>query len=90
MEGSKMAMILIAYITVLAVFTNGATALREDQGAVAPSPMESAGAALGVPAAVAALASMAACLLLFQATGIVDGDRNFYSSFQVIIMLIKS
>ncbi|XVF25493.1 hypothetical protein REPUB_Repub13aG0217200 [Reevesia pubescens] len=58
MEGSKMAMILIAYIMVLAVFATGATALREDQGAVAPSPMESAGVALGVSAALAAVASM--------------------------------
>ncbi|MBA0569691.1 hypothetical protein Golob_003406 [Gossypium lobatum] len=82
MEGSKMAMILIAYVTVLAVFTNGATALREDQGAVAPSPMESAGAALGVPAAVAALASMAACVsfgvclpcIILQKQGIQGAD----------------
>ncbi|KAE8720259.1 Transcription factor MYB46 [Hibiscus syriacus] len=36
--------------------------LREDQGAIAPSPMESAGVAMGVPpaAALAALASMVA------------------------------
>ncbi|KAK8608081.1 hypothetical protein V6N13_023515 [Hibiscus sabdariffa] len=60
MEGSKVA---IACIMVVAVLGSGATAaaLREDQGAVAPSPMESAGAALCVPAALAALASMAAC-----------------------------
>ncbi|XP_039036193.1 uncharacterized protein LOC120172941 [Hibiscus syriacus] len=37
------------------------TALREDQGAVASSPMESVGMALGVPVALVALASMAAC-----------------------------
>ena len=55
-----MAMILIAYITVLAVFATGATALREDQGAIAPSPMESAGVALGVPAGLAAVACMVA------------------------------
>lgn len=55
-----MAMVLVAYITVLAVFATRATAVREDQGAVAPSPMESAGVALGVPAALAAVASMAA------------------------------
>ncbi|KAE8722958.1 Detected protein of unknown function [Hibiscus syriacus] len=61
MEGSKMA---IACIMVVAVLASGATALREDQGEIAPSPMESAGVALGVPAAaaaLAALASMAAC-----------------------------
>ena len=58
-----MAMILIAYITVLAVFATGATALREDQGAIAPSPMESAGVALGVPAALAAVACMVAWFL---------------------------
>ncbi|OMO49932.1 hypothetical protein COLO4_38288 [Corchorus olitorius] len=58
MKGSKVAMILIAYITILA-FATGATAVTEDLGAIAPSPMESAGAALGVPAALAA----AACVL---------------------------
>ncbi|XVF87186.1 hypothetical protein PTKIN_Ptkin18bG0098800 [Pterospermum kingtungense] len=63
MEGSKMAMILVAYITVLAVFATGASAVREDQGAVAPSPMESGAVALGVPAAMAAVASMAAWFL---------------------------
>ncbi|GMI91645.1 hypothetical protein HRI_002833800 [Hibiscus trionum] len=62
MEGRKMSMILIACITVLVVFGSGvAAALREDQGAIAPSPMESGAAAVGVPAAlVAALASMVA------------------------------
>ncbi|XWS19825.1 hypothetical protein CRYUN_Cryun31cG0049900 [Craigia yunnanensis] len=60
MKGSKMAMILIAYITVLAVFVTGDTAVREDQGAFAPSPMESAGVALGVPAALATVAFMVA------------------------------
>ncbi|MBA0866222.1 hypothetical protein Goshw_019026 [Gossypium schwendimanii] len=57
-QGSKMSMILIAYITLVASVAMG---LREDQGAVAPSPMESGGVALGVPAALAAaLASMLA------------------------------
>lgn len=61
MEGSKkMAMVLIAYITVVAVFATEATALREDQVAVAPSPMESAGIALGLPAGLAAVACMVA------------------------------
>ncbi|OMO66609.1 hypothetical protein CCACVL1_21063 [Corchorus capsularis] len=60
MEGSKVAMLLIAYLTILAVFATGATAVREDLGAIAPSPMESAGAALGVPAALAAAACMLA------------------------------
>lgn len=49
-----MSMLLIAYITLVAVVASGATGLREDQGAVAPSPMESGGVALGVPAALAA------------------------------------
>lgn len=60
MAGSKEAMILIAYITVLAVVATGATAVNEDLGATAPSPMQSAGVALGVPAALAAVACMVA------------------------------
>ncbi|MFQ6631503.1 hypothetical protein Gotur_009894 [Gossypium turneri] len=62
MEGSKMAMVLVAYITVLVVFATGvaATSVREDQGAVAPSPMESAGVALGAPAVFVAVVSMLA------------------------------
>lgn len=62
MEGSKMATILVAYITVLVVFVTGvaATGVREDQGAVAPSPMESAGVALGAPAVFVAVLSMLA------------------------------
>ncbi|MBA0598187.1 hypothetical protein Gorai_007962 [Gossypium raimondii] len=53
-------MILIVYISVVTVFATGITALREDQGAIPPSPMESGGVALGVPAALAVLASMVA------------------------------
>ncbi|KAL4334238.1 hypothetical protein GQ457_07G030140 [Hibiscus cannabinus] len=61
MEGRKMSVILIACITVLAVFASRVAALREDQGAIAPSPMESGAVAMGVPAAlVVALASMVA------------------------------
>ncbi|KAK5803359.1 hypothetical protein PVK06_031004 [Gossypium arboreum] len=64
MEGSKMAMVLVAYITVL-VFSTGvaATGVREDQGAVAPSPMESAGVALGASAVFVAVVSMLAWFL---------------------------
>ncbi|MBA0748068.1 hypothetical protein Gogos_004923 [Gossypium gossypioides] len=60
MKGSKVAMILIVYIAVVTVFATGITALREDQGAIPPSPMETGGVALGVPAALAVLASMVA------------------------------
>ncbi|KAK8692510.1 hypothetical protein V6N13_075969 [Hibiscus sabdariffa] len=62
MEGGKMSMLFIAYITVLAVFASGVAALREAQGAIAPSPMESGAVAMGVQAALvgAALASMVA------------------------------
>ncbi|KAL4279783.1 hypothetical protein GQ457_03G035600 [Hibiscus cannabinus] len=62
MEGGKMSMLFIAYITVLAVFASGVAALREAQGEIAPSPMESGAVAMGVPAALvgAALASMVA------------------------------
>ncbi|KAK8580550.1 hypothetical protein V6N13_143630 [Hibiscus sabdariffa] len=62
MEGGKMIMVCIAYITVFGVFASGVAALREGQGAIAPSPMESGAVAMGVPAALvgAALASMVA------------------------------
>lgn len=58
MEGSEAAMILIAYITFLGALDTGATALREDQGEIALSLMESAAVALGVPAGLAAVACM--------------------------------
>ncbi|KAK8629278.1 hypothetical protein V6N13_078125 [Hibiscus sabdariffa] len=61
MEGRKMGMILSVCIMVVAGFATGTTALREDAGAIPPSPMEGGGVAVGVPAALAVLASMVAC-----------------------------
>ncbi|KAK8484981.1 hypothetical protein V6N13_063051 [Hibiscus sabdariffa] len=58
MEGRKTGMILIVCIMVVAAFATGTTALREDAGAIPPSPMESGGVAVGVPAALAVLASV--------------------------------
>ncbi|KAK9014225.1 hypothetical protein V6N11_005390 [Hibiscus sabdariffa] len=53
MEGRKMGMILSVCIMVVAGFATGTTALREDAGAIPPSPMEGGGVAVGVPAALA-------------------------------------
>ncbi|KAL4309017.1 hypothetical protein GQ457_01G041250 [Hibiscus cannabinus] len=58
MEGRKTGMILSVCIMVVAGFATGTTAMREDAGAIPPSPMESGGVAVGVPAALAVLASM--------------------------------
>ncbi|KAI9184755.1 hypothetical protein LWI28_000794 [Acer negundo] len=59
--GYKMSMTFTIYIMVLLAFvTFGAANAAEDVGGIAPSPMESAGAALGVPAFLAAIASLLA------------------------------
>ncbi|GKU94206.1 hypothetical protein SLEP1_g7732 [Rubroshorea leprosula] len=56
MEGMKMAMILTIYITILATFASfRVTVGLEDVGAIAPSRMESAGVAHGVPVIFAAV-----------------------------------
>lgn len=55
-------MALTIYIMVLlafATFSSVAVAV-EDVGGIAPAPMESAGAAFGVPVAIAAMASILA------------------------------
>ncbi|KAI5331512.1 hypothetical protein L3X38_021638 [Prunus dulcis] len=57
MEGCKLATIFTIYMIVLVSFASfGATVAAED--AAAPSPMESAAAALGVPTALGAMASL--------------------------------
>ncbi|TXG47893.1 hypothetical protein EZV62_027187 [Acer yangbiense] len=67
MEGGyKMSMTFTIYIMVLLAFiTFGAADAAEDVGGIAPSPMESAVAALGVPAFLAATASLLACYFCF-------------------------
>ncbi|OMO80631.1 hypothetical protein COLO4_24017 [Corchorus olitorius] len=47
MEGSKVTMILTAYTSIPAVVAIRATIMRKDLRAIAPSPMDNAGAALG-------------------------------------------
>ncbi|PQQ06314.1 hypothetical protein Pyn_15767 [Prunus yedoensis var. nudiflora] len=59
MEGCKLAMVFTIYMIVLVSFASfGATVAAED--AAAPSPMQSTAAALGVPAALGAMASLLA------------------------------
>ncbi|KAB1221351.1 hypothetical protein CJ030_MR2G005408 [Morella rubra] len=62
MEACRLTMLLTIYVVVLlACAAFRATVALEDIGAIAPSPtMESAGAALGVPAALAAMGVLAA------------------------------
>ncbi|KAL5841219.1 hypothetical protein ACOSQ3_011822 [Xanthoceras sorbifolium] len=62
MEGYKMSIktFTIYVILLLAFVTFGAANAAEDVGGIAPSPMESAGGALGVPALLAAIASLLA------------------------------
>ncbi|EEF42677.1 conserved hypothetical protein [Ricinus communis] len=64
MECCRVTMVFTIYIMVLlALVVFGTSAAVEDLGGVAPAPMESSGMALGVPAAVAVIASLAACEL---------------------------
>ncbi|KAJ0017358.1 hypothetical protein Pint_10010 [Pistacia integerrima] len=59
MEGYRKSMTFTIYIMVLLAFaTFGANA--QDVGAVAPTPMESSGVALSVPALLAAIVSLLA------------------------------
>ncbi|XP_074359150.1 uncharacterized protein LOC141698359 [Apium graveolens] len=63
MESSKLASVLAICFMVLAVCSSvGVTAAGEDVGAPAPSPT-SAGVQLFVPAALAAVVSLFACLV---------------------------
>ncbi|TXG47886.1 hypothetical protein EZV62_027180 [Acer yangbiense] len=73
MEGGyKMSMTFTIYIMVLLAFvTFGAADAVEDVGGIAPSPMEIAGAALGVPAFLAAIASLLACYFFAECKFIV-------------------
>ena len=46
--------------TIMILMAFGTSAAVEDLGGIAPAPMQSSGVALGVPAAVAVIASLAA------------------------------
>ncbi|CAK7350239.1 unnamed protein product [Dovyalis caffra] len=59
MESCKMTMILTIYVILLLAFTTfGTSVALQDLGGIAPSPMESAGVTLAVPAALAVIASL--------------------------------
>ncbi|KAI3709852.1 hypothetical protein L2E82_39620 [Cichorium intybus] len=63
MEGVKLSTALAITMIVLIAFTSSGTVAQEFGAAPAPSPsMESAGMALQVPALLAAIVSLAACL----------------------------
>ncbi|KDP37956.1 hypothetical protein JCGZ_04599 [Jatropha curcas] len=61
MEGSRIVMFFPIYIMILMAFTAfGTSAAVEDLGGIAPAPLQSSGEALGIPAALAVIASLAA------------------------------